>query len=494
MRTAFLPFLLVAIFILPATITAQEATLPPLSERLSNHVHILAADSLEGRSLGSKGKQKATDYITRYFETFGLKSLSGKGFHQNMFIRLNETTNVDATNIVGYLEGSHPVLRNEYIVIGAHYDHVGFEPSSDGNHVIYNGADDNASGTAMLIELARYFSENRDRIGRSIIFIAFDAEESGLLGSMEFVQNPFDLDLSDIKLMFSLDMVGMYGVYNGLDMKGVGTLQNGSDIARKVASEHGIRLKNTSAKIESRTDTFPFAEVGIPAIHIFTGTVSPYHKPEDTADLLDYEGMVTVTGFMQDYVSALSNERHLEPTRKFTSSLGRWGRSYNYGFTGMIGSSAHAYPDAFFDSGESILSFGGGLFAQMHLGKNLTIQPGVLYDFNGSKTENGRFRRHSVTVPVDLRFNFVNEYGGTIKTYLFGGGYFRHSFAGKVGGTSLDFQNVYREQEWGYSTGIGMDVMNYQITWTVRRAIDTVGRTGVNSFATSSLLTVGYIF
>src|SRR5690606_5162560 len=113
---------------------------------------------------------------------------------------------------------------------------------------------------------------------RSLIFIAFDAEESGLLGSKHYVET-IDAELrNQIKAMFSFDMVGMLEANKGLDLKGIGSLVNGEEIAKKHTD--GITLLNTSASIENRTDTEPFGDKGIPAIHVFTGTKSPYHKPE----------------------------------------------------------------------------------------------------------------------------------------------------------------------------------------------------------------------
>ncbi|MFN5238087.1 MAG: M28 family peptidase, partial [Bacteroidota bacterium] len=152
-------------------------------ERLRTHLDFLAADSLDGRGLGTAGKQKAALYIAESFRNAGLAPFDDDYF-QEFFIRIS-MANMTGTNVIGVLEGSDPELKKEYIVLGAHYDHVGYE-MKNGQRVVYNGADDNASGTAGLMELVRILSGRRAELKRSIIFIAFDGEESGLLGSKAF--------------------------------------------------------------------------------------------------------------------------------------------------------------------------------------------------------------------------------------------------------------------------------------------------------------------
>ncbi|MFP4366524.1 MAG: M20/M25/M40 family metallo-hydrolase, partial [Bacteroidales bacterium] len=220
-----------------------------LAERLKDHVAVLASDSLEGRGLGTRGKVIAKNYIAGHFHSFGLIPVDGDYF-QNFEMRVGLAW-VQGSNVIGYLKGADPDLQSEFIVIGAHYDHLGYE-DKNGQRIIYPGADDNASGTASLIELARYFSQNREKMGRSIIFIAFDAEESGLIGSEKFLNMSEAFGKNNIKAMFSLDMVGMYGVHSGLDMKGMGAVDGGVEMAECLAEEYNINLKNTSAEMEYR--------------------------------------------------------------------------------------------------------------------------------------------------------------------------------------------------------------------------------------------------
>jgi aminopeptidase YwaD len=458
-----------------------------LSERLKQHVSILAADSLDGRGLGTPGKEKATDYIVSQFEHAGLEPLSSN-FRQRFFYRV-QLVNTYPVNVAGVLRGSDPNLSDEYIVLGAHYDHVGYE-YTDGERVVFNGADDNASGTAVLIELAHYFAAHRELIGRSIIFVAFDAEESGLVGAQRFVDDHTHLP---IKSMFSLDMLGMYESNKGLDMKGMGSIDNGVEIATELASRHNVTLRNLSVDIEARTDTWPFGQSGIPAVHPFTGLNSPYHKPEDTWEKLEYEGMEKVVTYLGYLISELSMLPELKPSHRFEALQSPYALRYRSGALLYFGGSHHAYPDEFF-SANYAFSFATGFYAQLHVGQNLVIQPELLYDFNGSKSPAGTLRRHAFTVPVNVQYNAVNE-AGLVRAYPFGGVYYRYAFAGKDGDIDLDFDALHRNHEFGINMGFGVDVMKVQVNTTWRRALTNIHRSGgPNAFDSGWFISVGYRF
>lgn len=478
-------------FLLSATVLTLRAQAPDpegsLAERLSYHVHLLAADSLEGRSLGSRGKDIAMDYIAKQFEAAKLQPFHNGSYLQHFQLR-HANANLDATNVVGMIEGNDPSLRHEYIVLGAHYDHIGFEPLKEGEERVFNGADDNASGVAMLIELARYFGEHPEKTARTLIFIAFDAEEIGLRGARHFVENSGLDDISAIRLMFSLDMVGMYESNNGVDIKGIGTVSDGTVLALELSERHGIRLKNTSAEIERRTDTWPFGEAGIPAVHVFTGyRSSPYHRPQDTADLLEYEDMARITTYMKELVFELSAQPALDPLID-SARL----RMVHLGVMLNIGGSRHLYPDEFY-SGNAMFSPEVGLFTQLRINDNLFIQPEILYSYNGSNTAEGKFRRHSLTMPVNIQAGH-SEDGGFYRAFLLAGMYGQYSFAGKAGDQNLDLGGLHRKLEWGINLGFGFQIDRVNITYTWRRAMNTVNTDHLNSYASSRLLTVGYSF
>ena len=442
-----------------------------LAERLKKHVSVLASDTLEGRGLGTKGKIRAKQYIAEQFANIGLESFS-EDYFQQLDLRIG-LARVPATNIIGYLRGSDLELADEYIVIGAHYDHLGYD-YFDGEMFIFPGADDNASGVAAMIEIAAHFAANPGSHARSLIFIAFDAEESGLLGARRFVENFAYVDTDNISMMFSLDMVGMYEANRGLHLLGMGTLDDGERIAREVAEATNTRLRRLTDEVPGRTDTWPFGQLGIPSVHAFTGTRSPYHQPEDTYDLLDYEGMATVTVFLQSLIRVLSDEPVLKPSDSFERIQDPAGLRLSYGLSAHIGSSYHSYPDEFFRA-KNLFAASFGFFVQVNAGNKLALRPEFLYDYHGSQSAEGQYRMHSLTIP----FNLIYFMGGSatdgfVKLYPLAGGYFRYNLSGTDGGESLDLGDLHPASEWGINAGIGLQVMRFSVSYTRRWGLTNI--------------------
>lgn len=485
----------ITFLIIFSSITFANTPNAKLKERLTDHVRILASDSLKGRGLNTAGAEKARNYIVEQFNDAGIKplgSLNGS-FLQDFRFR-QQLAWIPAWNIVGMVEGSDPELRHEFILIGAHYDHLGYV-KNNGEKTIFPGADDNASGVAAIIELGRYFAENPERLQRSLLIVAFDAEESGLIGARHFVDNS-PVPLSSIKVMFSLDMVGMLEANRGLHLKGFGTLESGPQMAQTIAEEQSLNLRRMGSRIERRTDTAPFGDAGIPAIHVFTGTNSPYHKPEDTYDLLDFEGMVTVHQFMTKVISELSTAPSVEPTRAFarTSQSGRAARGrISAGFVTNAGSGFHRFEEEFFRA-NALFSASTGLFLQMPIGRVFTFQPEALFDWHGSRADGGNFRRYSLTIPMNMQIGTPRTSDSFVRLYIFGGPYFRYNLGGSAGGEDLDFA-VYNQQEWGLSYGMGLQVMNIFMAFTHRRALNGIFTDStIKQFDTGSFFTMGYAF
>lgn len=454
------------------------------------HVSYLASEALEGRGLGSNGLKLAKEYIINEFETHGVKPL-GDSYIQEFPIRIANVSLL-GNNIIGLIEGTDPNLKNEYIVLGAHYDHVGYYYSKDDNKVIFPGADDNASGVAMILELAKYFNQNKPK--RSVLIIAFDGEESGLLGSYQFVKKAPESLVNNIKAMFSFDMVGMLSANKVLDLKGIGTLLNIHNHLHAFASKNKIELGNTSANIESRTDTRPFADKGIPSIHVFTGLKSPYHKPEDKADLLDYEGMMKIFNFSTALVSHLANETTISKTSQFenVTAKAEKGNKFNVGLIMNNGSGRHLYKDEFYDA-KYVYNFSAGLQFNYKLNSFWSLQLEGLYDYNASKAAEGTFKRHSITVPLNIELG-TRMSRNVPRIFLFAGPYYRYNFDGKVGNTSLDFDNQYRTDELGISYGFGFDINRVRIAFTNRRAFNSIEQNGQDIRAEGRFFTLGYRF
>ena len=460
-------------------------------EVLHAHVSYLASEELEGRGLGTEGKYLAKNYIRNQFEAAGLIPM-GEDYLQDFPLKMSMAW-IKATNIVGLVEGSDPQLKNEYIVIGAHYDHIGYELKKD-KKIIYPGADDNASGVAAIIELAKYFNKPENKTKRSIIFIAFDAEESGLLGSKHYVKTIDETLRKNIKAMFSFDMVGMLEANKGLDLKGIGTLVSGVETVQKHAQ--GITLLNTTSNIENRTDTEPFANAGIPAIHVFTGLKSPYHKPEDKADLLDFHGMIKVTDYMAKVVADLGSQPILEPIATIKSlsvSDKALTQRLQTGLIFNLGNGRHLYKDEFFDA-KNAFSYSVGLQLNYKITRFTHLHLEALYDENTSKSAQGTFRRQSITVPLNIELGTPTKSGNSERFFVFAGPYFRYNLDGKDGNETLDFDNVYEENEWGYNLGFGFDIKKLRIGYTYRHALQSIVQEDANIRATGSYFTIGYRF
>jgi hypothetical protein len=239
-------------------------------------------------------------------------------------IKINLTKKtVTASNVIGVLPGTDPQLKNEAIIIGAHYDHLGHGGSGSlavNSTDIHHGADDNASGTSAVIELARQFAKAKNN-KRTLIFMAFGGEEEGLLGSKFYVNNPA-WPLEKTIAMINLDMVGRLNE-NKLTVGGIGTASEWKQI---VESKNAVEVKLVAASASTMpgplggSQTFQLAlnEDGfgpsdhssfygkqIPVLFLFTGTHTDYHKPTDTFDKINYEGLLRVTNYVGEIVRSV---------------------------------------------------------------------------------------------------------------------------------------------------------------------------------------------
>jgi aminopeptidase YwaD len=466
-----------------------------MEQRLRNHVTVLASDSLEGRGLGTRGKDKAIEYITTQMAGIGLEPLRPGYLHEFQF--RSSLAWIPATNLVGVIRGSDPVLKNEFIVIGAHFDHLGYSLNNDGSRKLFPGADDNASGVAALLEIAGQMKAAGIAPKRSIVFVAFDAEESGLIGSERFLMDSL-VDPASIKIMFSLDMVGMLAAYGGLDMKGIESLTGGGSLAASIAAQKGIKIKKAGAEIEARTDTKPFGDKGIPSAHVFTGLKSPYHKPEDKADLLDYPGMVQVVDYMAALVQALSEQESLQAAPVLVAAAGAEGKKRQRWYAGVLmnhGAGYHKYDDVFFRA-RGAYNFSTGLYGQWQMGRFVGLQAEGLYDLNQSRIQGGTFRRHSVTLPLNVQLQTPTAQSG-FRLFLFAGPYYRYHFGASWTGSNAVLGEDIRQDEWGYSFGIGVDIFRFHICWTARRGLTNILTDSTrlpNILDRNSLLTLGYRF
>lgn len=438
------------------------------AEILRSHVTILASDSLSGRGFGFPEKTLAIDYITTQYELAGFTAPYSGSYIQPFNHKLTFAL-IEGKNLIGIIEGSDPQLKDEYILLGAHFDHMGWEGAGAGK-VVYNGADDNASGVASIIEIGKLLLGNREALGRSVIIAAFDGEEAGLLGSSAFARSEVP-GRFDVKLMFSLDMVGMLEENQGVNHTGFRSLIQGEEIATEIIARHGLDVTQTKNKMEERTDTWPFAKKEIPAVYVSTGLLSPYHKPEDDAHLLDYEGMSKIVGMITELTLELSNVQNLEADTRYIAR--KVNPSVMAGFRGGYGSSSHAHTTTFYKA-KPMFAAEYGLEAQLRLTKNLRLKPAVMYQFAGSRTGAGKLRTHSVVPQIDV---LLTTKGGSIADpllFLLAGGYYSYAFAGREADAPADFLTKYSDTDTGLRFGGGMMIMKIQMTFVYRHGLQRV--------------------
>lgn len=270
-------------------------------ETLRQYVETLAGDVYEGRAAGTRGGRAAAYYLLTVFEKLGLQP-AGKGDRNYFQLFGNQ-----CQNILGIIPGSDPVLRREVVVVGAHFDHVGFGTPSDSRGVIgqiHNGADDNASGVAVLLELAEAFRHLPTAPRRSILFALWDCEENALSGSSHWVANP-TVPLECVTLACNLDMVGKLG---GRKLEVIGWRSQAGLRRMVVEQNHLTSLPlDFNWQIRRSSDHYSFFNINIPIVMFHTGLHDDYHRPGDDAEKLDYAGMERIGRLVFGTVRALAD-------------------------------------------------------------------------------------------------------------------------------------------------------------------------------------------
>jgi len=262
---------------------------------LEKHIQFLTADSLAGRYPGTPTNETVVNYIASDFLNNGISSLV-----QEFEVSLkNEKNQATTWNVLGFLKGNDPHLKNETIILGAHYDHLGKKGDS-----IYYGADDNASGTAALLEIAEKLKANQHQLKRSVIFIAFGAEEQGLAGSKFFVENPI-IPLDNIVLMVNMDMVGHLNNEKHVYMGGAGTFPGGEELMKKLGEPNGVNPIVHAGSVGG-SDHVSFYRKGISVLGIHTGGHDNYHQPTDILENLNLKGEVKVCNYIYEAIMSIA--------------------------------------------------------------------------------------------------------------------------------------------------------------------------------------------
>lgn len=283
---------------------------------LKKHIYFLASDDMKGRATGSAELERAAQYIEKEFKKYKLIPKGTKGYRQEFQAKVTRVKVTDsirtAQNIIGFIDNHAPYT----IVVGAHYDHLGlgdFGGSKDtitNIGKIHNGADDNASGVAGLLELARIYSSNRKQESYNLLFIAFSGEELGLLGSKYWVEHP-TIPLDNIDWMLNMDMIGRYNKDNGLAIIGYGTSPSFAEVFKNIQSSIKFNLSRDG---NGGSDQTSFYKKDIPVLFFHTGGHEDYHKTGDDADKINYEALKAI---LDIEIQAINNSMSL-PKMKFS--------------------------------------------------------------------------------------------------------------------------------------------------------------------------------
>ena len=309
-----LKYIIVFIIVICFT-TVTNAQDNRLAKTFYKHDKYLSSDKMEGRFPGTKGNNDAAIYIKKYFKKYGLQKFNAN-YYQPFKLFAKEGINkvksdtVVTQNVVGYIEGSDSILKNEYIVIGAHYDHWGWGGKGSSSKkkdtvAIHNGADDNASGVAALLCILEKVSKSKVKPKRSIIFISFSGEEEGLLGSGYFV-NHLPIEKSAVKVMLNMDMVGRLNAEKQIYMGGAGTFPNGVKLMKQLGENSGLNPVIHAGEVGG-SDHVSFYKSGISAVGFHTGGHPQYHTPEDDIDLINIEGGALVSNYIYNVLLAIAN-------------------------------------------------------------------------------------------------------------------------------------------------------------------------------------------
>ncbi|ARV09760.1 peptidase M28 [Winogradskyella sp. PC-19] len=311
--------------------------------KIRQDVYILADDKFEGRQTGTQGEKLAADYIVDRFKEIGLSPKGTEGFLQNFSFKpktdphkeVEFTTNADSTitgrNVLGFINNN----AENTIIIGAHYDHLGYGGEGslyrEKDKAVHNGADDNASGVAVMLNLASRLNvknnhaETKD--ANNYLFMAFSGEEMGLLGSNYFSKNP-TIEAKSINYMINMDMVGRMKQDSTLAVYGTGTspmfnqtLKANNDKFKLIENESGV----------GPSDHTSFYLIDIPVLHFFTGQHEDYHKPGDDSEKLNYDGMNLISDYIFEIIDDLNDNGKMafrktknesEETPRFKVGLG----------------------------------------------------------------------------------------------------------------------------------------------------------------------------
>lgn len=480
----FLFTFIIALVILPSTNAFSQNSI----ERIKKDVYVLASDSLMGRGAGTIFGDKASQYIYARFIENGLKPI-----YQNIKERTTQK------NVYCVIEGSDSILKNEFIILGAHYDHLGYRIKGN-DTIIYNGADDNASGTSLILELGRKINENKEKFKRSIVLIAFDSEEIGLNGSAYFANSQEkynDIIISEnAKLMMSLDMVGFLKTSEKLKIVGVGLIDNYSQYFKNSSlnDKYKVNFKAFDKSIFTGSDHDSFLKNNIPSFYVSTGLKSPYHKPEDDAELIDYEGINDISNFFYESLLNFANAEKIKPSGKNPKVKKPIPSNY-CGFELVIGNNQHYYAEGRM-TGKTDFAYGAGFFGKFELSNFFAIKTGVNYNYLGAKRYESEVKYHSASIPILLSLKANTPDNG----YEFSvsiGGFYSYIFDSRANINGVEHKDYLNKNVWGIQTEFEIRFRRFFYGYQFQRSLSDILTDPISNGKTNQITNtfkIGYVF
>jgi len=321
MRKSILIILVIVFVFLLSGITCNfEKKNVVNAEEIKRWIDYLASDAMRGRANGSPEMVKASVWLSEKFKEAGLKPLlPGSEYVQNYTFTSRQRT-IDERNVIGVIEGTDPMLKNRYIIITAHFDHIGISKGNSADS-IYNGADDNASGTSTLLGIAKTIKKSGLKPGRSLIFAAFSGEEIGMRGSRYFVANaPVLLENIDFDINFEMTGHSEYLGRNNYYMTGC-KVSNLDNLIGEYNKKSNWKLIDTIAvanRLFYSSDNIAFSRIftndgissGIPSGTFATTAMAEYiHSPRDEGSLFDYDNMAGLVQYFSNLIIWLSENK-----------------------------------------------------------------------------------------------------------------------------------------------------------------------------------------
>lgn len=478
--------------------------------RLENHISYLSSNQLMGRPSGSKYSNMAFEYIKSEFQSIGLET-----HNQYLF------NNPRYKNIIGIIPGSDSQLKNEWIIISAHYDHIGYQTHGDMTYnywdstgrlkkvriidnslevpendtIVYNGADDNASGVGLMLELARKIKENKANLCRSIAFIGFDANETGRNGSIYFANNALSniIEKKNIRLVINLDMVGHLNKDSLLYIYGIDDLRE-PDI-NKIENIGGnkIEYREGFGGYDYQFDNISFEKEDIPSILFTTGIKHYNRKTWDNAKFIDYYGIALIKDNIYDLLLEIDKSKRI--TKKEKKNYFRKGPDNNsyFGFNLGFGTNEHYYKEGTMTSKPSN---GGaiGLFYRYSLNNFFVLKPELAYEYKRANRVNGSIDYHSISLPLSLisRYATLNN---SFELSLGAGVYYSYNIGSKYNLGNENINKFINPNTFGLQYSLEFRVLRYIIGYQAKYGFYNIIQSPMGATRPiDKFLKLGYVF